>query len=212
MQKIDLSGEWCCSYVENGMILNETFKIKHSDNKLIADVDLFFKGKNFKYIFEGTIKDDIINGNYEIMDLNYKENGVYSLKIVNKDILSGINTYISLNGDISQTKCTLTRKTENKAGTFNLCEGCINKKAKCCSNLNVDEPVLLPNEAKNISKNFNIPINEFATKINLKKIYNDKSLKDIYQMKRNKENTCNFYINNKCQIYDYRPVDCRIFP
>ena len=53
----------------------------------------------------------------------------------------------------------------------------------------------------------------FSKKIDLAKMNNDYSLKDLYQMKRDeKTNSCCFYKNNRCTIYDIRPIDCRIFP
>ena len=73
--------------------------------------------------------------------------------------------------------------------------------------------MILPNEVEVISKKMEIEKEEFSNRVNLAKINNDYSLKDLYQMKRNTEDdSCYFYRNNQCTIYDIRPIDCRIFP
>lgn len=212
---IDLSGEWISTFIQNNKIYNENVIFKQDKNNLTATITLNYDDEICKYNFSGKIYKNTINGIYEYIDNSDTESGTISLKIVNKDFLYGVSTYISDNkdsDDIIQTPYALFRNTKNNLGTFNLCTNCVNNKANCCSNPNVDSPMILPSEIEAISKATKIDKNLFATKIEFSKMYNDDSLKDLYQMKRKKNDNCYFYKNNKCSIYDIRPIDCRIFP
>ena len=71
--------------------------------------------------------------------------------------------------------------------------------------------MILPNEVKEISKITNKKVSDFADKVDFGKLHNDSALKALYQMKKQNQK-CYFYRNNKCNIYDIRPIDCRIFP
>lgn len=72
---------------------------------------------------------------------------------------------------------------------------------------------MLPNEVEEISKKTNLNKDYFSKKIEFSKMYNDNTLKDLYQLKRQIDNSnCIFYNNNQCTIYDIRPIDCKLFP
>lgn len=213
---IDLSGKWMSSFIQNNKIYNEDIKFNQKDNKISADIVLNFDDDMYKYKFNGKINKNVINGTYECLDNCNIENGTISLKIINENFLYGVTTYISTdinNDDVIQSPYALFRNTENNLGTFNLCHNCVNAKATCCSNPSVDSPMILPNEALEISKATNEDINEFAKKVDFASMYNDNSLKSLYQMKRqDNSSACHFYKECKCSIYDIRPIDCRIFP
>lgn len=213
---IDLSGEWISSFIQNNKIYNEKVQFKQDNQKLTANIILNYDGEICNYEFSGIINKNIINGTYIYTENSDIESGTISLKIINENFLYGVATYISddpNSDDVVQSPYALFRNTENNLGTFNLCSNCVGNHATCCSNPSVDSPMLLPNEVEAISKKMNIPKNDFSNKIDLAKINNDYSLKDLYQMKRvNKDNSCYFYRNNRCTIYDIRPIDCRIFP
>lgn len=213
---INLSGKWTSSFIQNNKIYNEEVEFNQNDNKIIADIKLNFDGDVYKYKFDGIINNRLINGTYNCTEDAELESGTISLKIINDDFLYGVTTYISSdsnNDDIIQSPYALFRNTENKLGTFNLCHKCVNAKATCCSNPCVDSPMLLPNEVKEISKMTNKEINDFCKEIDFSVMHSDKTLKSLYQMKRQKNsNACHFYKDCKCTIYDIRPIDCRIFP
>lgn len=213
---INLSGKWISSFIQNNKIYNEEVIFSQNNNKLSATITLNFEGDMCKYKFNGTINKNIINGTYEYLNNCDIESGTISLKIINENFLYGVTTYISAdnnNDDVIQSPYALFRNTKNNLGTFNLCHNCVNAKASCCSNPNVDSPMLLPKEANEISKLNNIEINKFAKKVNFATMYNDNNLKSLYQMKRQvNSSSCYFYKDCKCMIYDIRPIDCRIFP
>lgn len=212
---IDLSDKWISSFIQNNKIYNEDVEFKQDGNKVSADITLNFDGEMCKYKFSGTIGKRVINGTYEYSSNSDIESGTISLKIINEDFLYGVTTYISLDDsdDVVQSPYALFRNTDNNLGTFDLCHNCVKRSATCCSNPCVDSPMVLPNEAKEIAKLQNIDISDFAKTVDFAKMYGDKTLKDLYQMKRqDNSNSCYFYRDSKCTIYDIRPIDCRIFP
>lgn len=86
-------------------------------------------------------------------------------------------------------------------GTFSHCSGCQNKMPECCTSfINIDDALMTINELKLIKQ-----------KTGLKDFYQEVT-KRLYKIKNNEAGHCLFYIDNKCQIYDYRPIDCRLYP
>lgn len=85
-------------------------------------------------------------------------------------------------------------------GTFHICNGCKTTK-DCCTGKVIDRAVLTPDDVRNICLETGLQASDFsiATKNNFANI------KLI-------NNNCYFYKNNKCTIYNNRPLDCRLFP
>lgn len=214
--EVNLSGKWISSFIQNNKIYNEQITFKQNKDKLVANIFLLYEGQKYKYKFTGYINRNVINGVYKCPLDSEFEAGTISLKIVNENFLYGVATLISddpNSDDIIQSPYALFRNTDNNLGTFNLCSNCVGKSATCCCNPDVDSPMMLPSEVEKISKEFNINQDDFSKKIEFSKMYNDFTLKDLYQMKRQKNSdACIFYKNNQCTIYEMRPLDCRIFP
>lgn len=212
----DLSGKWMSSFIQNNKIYNEIVIFDQKGNKLSADITLNFDGEMCKYKFNGKINKNVINGTYEYLDNCDVESGTISLKIINEDFLYGVTTYISAdknNDDVIQSPYALFRNTLNNLGTFNLCHNCVNARSTCCSNPAIDSPMLLPNEALEISKATNIKVSDFAKQVDFESMHGDNTLKRLYQMRRQQNSSaCYFYKDCRCSIYDIRPIDCRIFP
>lgn len=217
MTKIDLTGEWISSFIQNNKIYNEKIIFKQNKNKVTAKITLNYENSTYNYKFTGYITKNNLNGIYitPSEDIDF-ETGTISLKIINENFLYGVTTYLSTekdSDDVIQSPYALFRNTNNNLGTFNLCSNCVGKSATCCCNPDVDSPMMLPNEVEEISKKTNLTKEEFSKKIEFSKMYNDNTLKDLYQLKRqNDNNNCIFYKNNQCTIYDIRPIDCRLFP
>lgn len=211
-----MSGEWTSSFIQNNRIYNEKVEFEQVENKLTANIILNYDGEICNDKFMGIINKNIINGTYVYTEDSNIESGTISLKIINENFLYGVATYLSddiHSDDIVQSPYALFRNTDNNLGTFNLCSNCVGKEATCCCDPMVDSPMILPNEIEVISQKMGIRKEEFSNKVDLAKINRNDSLKDLYQMKRIKENNaCYFYRNNQCTIYDIRPIDYRIFP
>jgi len=216
MKKLDISGEWTSTFIENNRIFNELISIKQQGKKVEATIFLDKDGKLFNYKFIGQIKNKVINGVYLSTKPDKKENGTISLRPVNKDLLFGSCTFININehSNIVQSPYLLTRSDKNKIGTFKFCEACIGKES-CCNHVgtDIDMPVILPPEIEIIKNKYGLQVDDFATTIDLGKKEKNKSLKTLYQLKKDPSTgICSFYKNNQCKIYEDRPIDCRIFP
>ena len=84
-----------------------------------------------------------------------------------------------------------------KEGTFKKCTNC-SEKRNCCELFNeLNAPTLSKEELNNIKEKYV----DFYEEID----ENTYSIKTI-------NNVCFFYQNGKCQIYDKRPLDCRLYP
>lgn len=216
-KKLNLTGKWTSSFIQNNKIYNEQITFKQKKNKVTATIVLNYENKIYNYKFTGYLTKNNLNGIYITPNENIDfETGTISLKIINENFLYGVATYISDSkdsDDIVQSPYALFRNTDNSLGTFNLCSNCVGKSATCCCNKEVDSPMMLPNEVEEIAKIKKLNKDDFSKKIEFSKMYNDPTLKDLYQLKRQKDSSnCFFYQNNQCTIYDIRPLDCRIFP
>ncbi len=65
--------------------------------------------------------------------------------------------------------------------------------------------MLLESEASDISAEINLPIKIFAEPIKDKVPY-------CFEMKKPQEGKCFFLKDNKCSIYNLRPLICRFYP
>ena len=87
----------------------------------------------------------------------------------------------------------------NSNGCFYHCTNC-KIQSNCCSNFDkINAPVLNKEEVNNIKNS-----------VENKDFFNTIS-NNLYSLKT-KDNKCIFYINDKCTIYNNRPLDCRLFP
>lgn len=211
-----ISGEWTSTFIDDKRIFNDSTIIEQQGQKIKSDISFNKDGELFIYKFVGQIKNNIINGIYTSTKPDKKENGTISLRIINEDLLFGNCTFINIDEhtDIVQTPYLLKRNNKNRIGTYKFCEDCVGKE-NCCYHVgtDIDMPVILPPEIEIITNKYKVQINDFATTINLGKKEKNKSLKTLYQIKKD-PNTgiCSFFKNKQCQIYKDRPVDCRIFP
>lgn len=85
-------------------------------------------------------------------------------------------------------------------GTYHICAKCPPEK-NCCRGKKLDPAVLIPEDIDSISQKTGLNTNEFSIP----------SIGSLSIMKSYKED-CFFYRNNKCIIYNYRPIDCQLFP
>lgn len=84
-----------------------------------------------------------------------------------------------------------------KEGTFNNCTNC-NLCINCCMEFDkMNSPVLNKEEVELISKDYN----DFSI-----------SIKDNLYRLKTVDNKCIFYIDDRCIIYNNRPLDCRLYP
>ncbi|MCW4015507.1 MAG: YkgJ family cysteine cluster protein [Candidatus Bathyarchaeota archaeon] len=84
-----------------------------------------------------------------------------------------------------------------------VCNGC----AQCCGDTEdtVRCILLLKTDAERISNKTLLDINEFAEQVSGCEPY-------IYKMKKPEDGKCFFLENNRCTIYEIRPLICRFYP
>ena len=86
-----------------------------------------------------------------------------------------------------------------KRGCFNICSNCM-LDINCCSVFDkINSPVLNKEEL--------IKIREFLKNDNFYDVIDE----NLFKLKV-KNNKCIFLNNGKCTIYNYRPIDCKLYP
>ncbi len=87
----------------------------------------------------------------------------------------------------------------SNVGCYNTCNNC-NLLGSCCTSFNkINAPVL------NMEEMFEIKENTYRDDFY-------ESVDNNLFLLKTKDNHCIFYKDGKCDIYDCRPVDCRLFP
>lgn len=203
VDEITIAGDWNSFFSEEKSLQTE---IVHFE-QLGRDVVGTMKMNDRTYNFKGQFKNQILLGTYESNNRRKDERGTIILRYINEKLLSGYCTFVYRNKQVYNSPYVLTLTSEHKVdkGTYQFCNGCIGKFNCCCNCEDVDMPILLPFEAENISRITKKNIDSFAEKLT----------NNLFQMKRiNGEKTasCVFFQNNKCSIYNNRPIDCRMFP
>ncbi len=91
----------------------------------------------------------------------------------------------------------LVQQAEKKVWEKVNCTECAN----CCKTMT---PTFNPEDIKRIAKHLELKPKEFVTQY----LYQEEDTKDWM----NKAQPCSFLKNNKCSIYEVRPLDCAEFP
>lgn len=86
------------------------------------------------------------------------------------------------------------------SGTFGFCNNCISH-CNCCNGRKVDPAVLTPNDVIEICNRTGLLENDFS-----------ESYTNILKNMKTNNGKCYFFKDGKCSIYNFRPIDCRIFP
>jgi len=86
---------------------------------------------------------------------------------------------------------------KSSEGTFQRCTNC-KEKINCCQSFDqINPPTVSEDESKILSEQYLSCMDKRG-----EKLYSIKTV----------NNTCVFYKNNMCEIYDIRPLDCRLYP
>jgi len=194
-----IDGTWQSVYIEGNKIRSELITINQEGSGISAII----KATKKQYNFKGNFINNILSGDYESTKGKAYERGGIFLKYISENILSGHCIFIYNNTEVYNSPYLWVKKKyfDITKGTYPFCIGCIGKTC-CCASAKIDMPILLPHEVQSISiKNGQ-----------LEDTFCEKKSINLYQMKRNDEGACVFFKRNKCSIYAYRPIDCRLFP
>lgn len=213
---IILKEKYTSIFAEKGEVHSEKIVIENLGNgKIKGEVYL---DANYKYCLSGTFRNRILTGEFTALGKYKDERGTINLKQISENILSGFCSFSKIS-QLSDDQIRMSPyiwvagdDTNLINGTYEFCTQCHNERKKCCcSSPDIDMPVLLNNEAQKIQSSDprNKRMKDFS------RIIGNTPIRQI-NAKTNKTNDlqCHFYDleENKCKIYNMRPVDCRLFP
>lgn len=200
---INIEGDWNSFFHEEDIIKSEKVILKQEGQYITGFITL---GAT-RYEFKGEFKNQILTGTYCSKNPKKYESGTITVRRINEFLMSGYCTFVYKDKQVYNSPYVLSNESHHKVskGTYPFCNTCVGKFDCCCNCNEIDMPILLPNEADSISRYSRLSIDSFAKKITT----------NLYQMKREDDNAlkgCHFFQNNKCTIYEHRPIDCRLFP
>lgn len=207
INEIKISGEWNSFFHKEKALCTESVSFQQSGRDIKGTISMPQKQGSRVYNFSGTFKNQILVGTYESANRRKDERGTIVLRYINENLLSGYCTFIYKNKQVYNSPYVLTSSGYHRAdkGTYQFCNTCVGKFNCCCNCEEIDMPILLPSEVYELARLTKKDTNDFALKLT----------EHLYQMKRTDDDEskgCIFFINNKCSIYDNRPIDCRLFP
>ena len=205
INELNISGSWNSFFREEKNLYTESVRFTQKGREITGVISMPQKRGVRTYNFTGTFKNQILVGTYESANRKKDERGTIVLRYVNENILSGYCTFVYKNKQVYNSPYVLTLAEYHHVdkGTYQFCNTCVGKFNCCCNCQEIDMPILLPFEAVEIARLYKKQVDDFACKLT----------EHLYQMKRtDKENGCIFFINNRCSIYENRPIDCRLFP
>ena len=92
---------------------------------------------------------------------------------------------------------------------FDFCRTC-KVDHKCCTNVKHDAEIELPyltqEDTTRIERATGLTLPEFA------EVTQDEHGQDVLSLRAHEDGGCRFYERGRCQIYEVRPLDCRLFP
>ncbi len=213
---IILKPKYTSLFAEKGELHSETINITNKgDGEIEGEVYL---GTNNTYHLTGTFKNRVLTGEFTSMGQYVDERGTINLKLISENILSGFCSFSKTSKvDDDQIRMSpyvwIAGKDESLiSGTYEFCTECHNQRKKCCcASPDVDMPVLLPSEARKIQS---ISPRHQRMRDFSRNIGNTTIRQIIAKDSGLNGQHCHFYDynENRCKIYDMRPVDCRLFP
>ncbi len=207
VDEISIAGDWNSFFHEEKVLQTEKVHLEQLGREIIGTI----KMGDREYHFNGQFKNRILLGTYESKNSRKDERGTIVLRYINEKILSGYCTFIYKNQQVYNSSYVLTLESNHKVdkGTYQFCNACVGRFDCCCNCEDIDMPILLPFEVDEIARITRKNAVNFA----------EKKSNNLYQMKRankdengNTSGPCCFFVNNKCSIYENRPLDCRLFP
>lgn len=234
IDSIQLKERYTSLFAEDNKLKTEQIQItKQKNGEIEGIVTLIEKNldgieeSRHTYTLKGKYTNKILTADYFSRNGNVDERGAINLKLIDKDILSGFCSFSKLATADDEIRVSpyVWVVGENKNlldGTFDFCTQCYHEhKVCCCSSSKVDMPVFLNSELTLIrnqlpkkntekntfSKNLSSPFQQSPVRQMKRDEKKDTEGKKIYTK-------CHFFSieEQKCGIYDGRPIDCRLFP
>jgi len=178
------------------------------------------------YELRGTFSNKILTAEYYSREHSNDERGSVNLKLITNDIYSGFCSFSKSSvttDDEIRVSPYIWYEGENVDllnGTYEFCTECYNaKKVCCCASEEIDMPIFLDSEKRNIAAAFsNRKRRTLHFSRHLPEPYNQSSVWQMSRIEKDNEEGrdggCIFFDTreDKCDIYERRPLDCRLFP
>lgn len=195
---------------------------------LVEEVIGTGSSQHYTYFLKGRFTNKILTAEYFSNNEDVDERGAINLKLIDRDVLSGFCSFSKLSSSVDdeiRVSPYVWVAGENKDlinGMFEFCTECYAEhKVCCCASDKVDMPVFINSELAAIRNQL---VQKSIEKNAFSKALSEPFKKSaVRQMKREDKKgndgsiistKCHFYNveEQKCKIYDGRPIDCRIFP
>lgn len=233
-ESILLNDKYTSLFAEDGKLKTEQISITKQKNGNIEGLVTLIERKadgseesKHTYTLKGKYTNKVLTADYFSQNGSVDERGAINLKLIDKDILSGFCSFSKLATADDEIRVSpyVWVVGENKNlldGTFDFCTQCYHEhKVCCCASSKVDMPVFLNSELNLIRNQLtgkNREKNSFS-----KDLSSPFQKSPVRQMKREEKKDddnslaytkCHFFNidEQKCKIYEGRPIDCRLFP
>lgn len=234
-KQIKLQKNYTSLFAEDNRLKTEQITITSQENgKIVGDVVLIEKnsyGKEistYTYSLIGKFANCVLTAEYYSTDGNVDERGAINLKLIDNEILSGFCSFSktsSADDDIRVSPYVWKAGKDQDLlnGTFDFCTKCYETKdVCCCASEHVDMPIILDSEHNRIKNHLSkktVNKKSFYSN-NLPEPYDKVSIRQIKRIEKNDSESENGYTKchffnldeQKCKIYEVRPLDCRLFP
>lgn len=232
-ENIHLSEKYTSIFAEDNKLKTEQIHITKQKGGNIEGIVTLVENdgtstETHTYTLKGKYLNKILTAEYYSQNGMIDERGAINLKLIDKEILSGFCSFskVATSDDEIRVSPYVWVVGENRDlidGTFDFCTKCHeDHKVCCCASTNVDMPVFLNSELNLIRNQLvraNTEKNSFSKSLSAP--YQDSPVRQMKRdEKKNKEKDeieytrCYFYDleQQKCKIYNGRPIDCRLFP
>lgn len=228
LTEIRLATTYTSLFAEDNRLKTEQIRItKQESSDIEGTVTLHERGnRTLTYNLHGTFSNKILTAEYYSSEHNNDERGSINLKLITNNIFSGFCSFSKSSvttDDEIRVSPYIWHAGENVDllnGTYEFCTECYNEHAVCCcASEEIDMPIFLETERSNIFAS--LPKRKRKSSKFFNPLPSPYNQSEVWQMCRvekdvedKKDSRCTFFDtnDNKCNIYERRPLDCRLFP
>lgn len=225
---IILSEVYTSLFAEDNRLKTEQIRITRQEGSDIEGVVVLHERGNMTltYDLRGTFSNKILTAEYYSSKHSNDERGSINLKLITDNIFSGFCSFskssVSTDDEI-RVSPYIWHAGENVDllnGTYEFCTDCYKEHAVCCcASDEIDMPIFLDTEKRSIASALSKIKRRTTNFCNpLPAPYNQSSVWQMRRIEKNsedkKDTRCTFFEPNeqRCTVYERRPLDCRLFP
>ena len=234
-ESIRLKAKYTSLFVEDDKLKTEQIIITKQKNGVIEGTVTLLEmasgtenSHSYSYSLKGRFTNKILTAEYFANKSGADERGAINLKLIDRDVFSGFCSFSKLSSSVddeirvSPYVWVAGENIDLMNGTFDFCTKCYEEhQVCCCASDKVDMPVFVNCELSAIRNQL---VQKSTEKNTFSRALSEPFQKSpVRQMKREDKKgkdggvlstKCHFYNmeEQKCRIYEGRPIDCRLFP